>query len=108
MFKTHRGLSPDILREMPKISSYNLRRNNTFERRQVPCVYHGLKLLSFVGPKIRDLESLKVFKLKIKNRLALNELADCVELLYNKLCFFKAVRLTIIIVFIICYHLRCL
>ena len=35
MFKTHRGLSPDILREIfePKISLYNLRRNNTSERR---------------------------------------------------------------------------
>ena len=35
MFKIHRGLSPDILREIfvPKISLYNLRRNNTFERK---------------------------------------------------------------------------
>ena len=35
MFKTHRGLSPDILREIfvPKISLHNLRRSNTFERR---------------------------------------------------------------------------
>ena len=33
MFKIHRGLSPDILREIfvTKISLYNLRRNNTFE-----------------------------------------------------------------------------
>ena len=35
MFKIHCGLSPDILREifLPKLSSYNFRRNNTFERR---------------------------------------------------------------------------
>ena len=34
MFKIRRGLSPDILREIfvPKISLYNLRGNNTFER----------------------------------------------------------------------------
>ena len=76
MFKIHRGLSPDILREIfvPKISLYNLRRNNTFERRQVHSVYHGTESLSFLGPKISDLvplelkqlESLEVFKLKIK------------------------------------------
>ena len=40
MFKIHRGLSPDILREIfvPKINLYNLLRNNTFETRQVHSV----------------------------------------------------------------------
>ena len=54
MFKIHRGFSPDILREVfvPKISLYNLRRNNTFERRQVHSLYHGTESLSFLGPKI--------------------------------------------------------
>ena len=76
MFKNHRGLSPDILREMfvPKIGFYNLHRNNTFERSQVHSVYHNTESLSFLGPKIWDLvplelkqlESLEVFKLKIK------------------------------------------
>ena len=76
MFKIHWGLSPDIVREIivPKISLYDLRRNNTFERRQVHSVYHGTESLSVLGPKIRDLvplelkqlESLEVFKLKIK------------------------------------------
>ena len=75
LFKIHRGLSPDILREIfvPKISLYNLRRNNTFERRQVHSVYHGTELISFLGPKIWDLvllelkplENLAVIKLKI-------------------------------------------
>ena len=38
MFKIHRGLSPDVLREIfvTKISLYNLRRNNTFERLCLP------------------------------------------------------------------------
>ena len=76
MFKIHRGLSPDILREIfvPKINLYNLRRNHTFERRQVHSVYHGTESLSFLGPKIWDLvpleskqlENLDAFKLKIK------------------------------------------
>ena len=41
MFKTHRGLSPVILREtsVPKTSSYNLRRSDTFEKRKVHSVY---------------------------------------------------------------------
>ena len=58
----------------PKISLYNLRKNNTFDRGQVHSVYHGTENLSFLGPKIWDLvplelkqlESLEVFKLKIK------------------------------------------
>ena len=72
MFKIHTGLSADILREIfvPKISLYNLRTNNTFERCQVPSVYHSTESLSFLGPKIWDLvplelkqlESLEVFK----------------------------------------------
>ena len=81
MSKIHRGLSPDILREIfvPKITLYNLRRNNTFERRQVHSVYHRTESLSFPGPKIWDLmplelkqlENLEVFKLKIKKWIPL-------------------------------------
>ena len=58
-----------------KTSSYNLRRNDTFEKRQVHSVYHGTESSSFLSPKIRDLvpvklkqlESLTSLKLKIKN-----------------------------------------
>ena len=57
-----------------QISSYNIRSNNTFERHQFHSVYRGTEWLSFLGPKIWDLvplelkqlESLEVFKLKIK------------------------------------------
>ena len=76
MFQIHRSLSPDILKKIfePKTGLYNLRRNNIFERRQVHSVYQGTESPSFVGPKIWDLvplevkqlESLQVFKLKIK------------------------------------------
>ena len=40
MFKIHRGLSPEILREtfVPQTSSHNLRRNDTFEKRRVHSV----------------------------------------------------------------------
>ena len=49
MFKIYRGLSPEILREtyVPKTSLYNLRRNDTFEKRKVHSVYHGTESLSF-------------------------------------------------------------
>ena len=77
MFKIHRRLSPEILTEafVPKTSSYNLRRNDTFEKRRVHSVYHGTKSLSFLGPKIWDFvpvewkqsETLYSFKLKIRN-----------------------------------------
>ena len=76
-FKIHRGLPPEIAREtfVFKTSSYNLRRNDTFEKRQMHSPYHGTESLSFLGPKIWDLvpvelkqsESLDYFKLKIKN-----------------------------------------
>ena len=77
MFEIHRGLSSEILREtfVPKTSSYNLRRNDTFEKRKVHSVYHGTESLLFLGPKIWDLvpvelkqsETLYSFKLKIRN-----------------------------------------
>ena len=76
MFKIHKGMSPDVLREIfvPKISLYNLRRKNAYERCQVHSVYHGTETLSFLGPNIwglvplelKQLESFEVFKLKIK------------------------------------------
>ena len=42
MFKFHRALSPEILREtfVSKTSSYNLRKNDAFEKHQVHSVYH--------------------------------------------------------------------
>ena len=79
MFKIRRGLSPEILREtfVSKTSLYNLRRNDTFGKRQVHSLYHGTESLSFLGQKIWDLvpvelkqsENLDSFKLKIKNWL---------------------------------------
>ena len=57
IFKIHRGLSPEILREtfVCKASSYNLRRNDTFEKRKVHSVYHGTESSSSLCPKIWDL-----------------------------------------------------
>ena len=52
MFKIHRGFSPEILREtfVSKRSSFNLRRNDTFEKRPVDSLYHRTESFSFLGP----------------------------------------------------------
>ena len=39
----------------PKMSSYNLRNNNSFKRRRVNSVWHGTESVSYLGPKIWDL-----------------------------------------------------
>ena len=77
MFKIHGGLSLEILREtfLPKTSSYDRRRNDTFKKRKVHSVYHITESLSFLGPKIGDLvpvelkqsETLYSFKLEIRS-----------------------------------------
>ena len=66
MFKIYRDLSPDILREIfvPKISLYNFRKNNTFERRQIHSVYHGTESLSFQDPKVWNLMPLELKQLE--------------------------------------------
>ena len=53
MFKIHRGFAPEILREtfVSKTSFYNLLRNDTFEQRQVYCVYHSIESLSILKIK---------------------------------------------------------
>ena len=76
IFKINRGVSPEVPTEtfVSETSLFNLRTNDTFERRQVHSVYHGTELLSFLGPKIWDIlpaelkqsESLDSFKIKRK------------------------------------------
>ena len=39
----------------PKVSPYDLRNNNSFNRRRVNSVWHGTELVSYLGPKIWDL-----------------------------------------------------
>ena len=70
MFKIHRGLSPEILREtfLSKTNSYNLRRNDTFEKHKVHSVYHGTEPLSFLDPKIWDLAQVELKLLQIENK----------------------------------------
>ena len=76
MFKVKNNIAPEIMKELfaPKMSSYDLRNNNSFKRRRVKSVWHGTELVSYLGPKIWDLvpneikesESLNGFKFKIR------------------------------------------
>ena len=76
MFKVKNNIAPEIMKELfaSKMSSYDLRNNNSFKRRRVNSVWHGTESVSYLGPKIWDLvpneikksESLNGFKFKIK------------------------------------------
>ena len=76
MFKVKNNIALEIMKELfaPKMSSYDLRNNNSFKRRIVNSVWHGTESVSYLGPKIWDLvsneikesESLSGFKFKIK------------------------------------------
>ena len=75
MFKVKNNIAPEIMKELfaPKMSSYNLRNNNSFKRRRVKSVWHGTESKSYLGPKIwipseiKESESLNAFKFKIKD-----------------------------------------
>ena len=76
MFKVKNNIAPEIMKKLfaPKMSSYDLRNNDSFKRRRVNSVWHGTESVSYLGPKIWDLvpneikesESLNAFKFKIK------------------------------------------
>ena len=76
MFKVKNNIAPEIMKELfaPKMSSYDLRNNDSFQRRSVNSVWHGTESVSYLGPKVWDLvpneikesESLNGFKFKIK------------------------------------------
>jgi len=76
MFKVAKGVAPKILSDLFKVNNnnYNLRNQSYFQIPNVRTVYNGTESISFLGPKIwnivpeelRDLESLELFKTKIK------------------------------------------
>ena len=76
IFKVNMSLSPDLMNDIfsKRTNPYTLQRNDSFSIRQVSSVYHGTKSFSFLGPKIWELvpseikqtESLKIFKRRIK------------------------------------------
>ena len=77
MFKVANGMSPDIMNEIFQLreeSHYNLRYTSNFFIPLIHSVYHGSESTSYLGPKIwelippviRQIESFKRFKKKIK------------------------------------------
>ena len=57
MFKVKYNNAPEIMKERfaPKVSSDDLRNNDSFKRRRVRSVQHGTESVSYLGPKIQDL-----------------------------------------------------
>ena len=76
MFKVKNNIVPKFMKQLfaSKMSSYDLRNNNSIKRRRVNSVCHVTELVFYLGPKIWDLvpnetkesESLNEFKFKIK------------------------------------------
>ena len=54
MFKVKNNIAPEIMKELfaPKMSSYDLRNNDSFKRRRVNSAWHGIESVSYLGPKI--------------------------------------------------------
>ena len=54
MFKVKNNIAPKILKELfaTKMSSYDLRNNDSFKRKRVNSAWHGNELVSYLGPKI--------------------------------------------------------
>ena len=76
MFKVKNNIAPEIMKELfaPKMNPYDLRNIDSFKRRRVNTVWHGTESVSYLDPEIWDLapneikesESLKACKFKIK------------------------------------------
>ena len=54
IFKVKNNIAPEIIKELfsPKMSPYDLGNNNSFKRRRVNSVRHGIESVSCLGPKI--------------------------------------------------------
>ena len=53
IFKVKNNIALEIMKELsaPKMSSYDLRNNDSFKRRRVNFVWHGTESVSYLGPK---------------------------------------------------------
>ena len=77
IYKVLHDLSPTLMKEIFQLrnSKYNLRKNPTFETRDVKSVFYGNETISYLGPKIweqvpneiKKSASINIFKNKIKD-----------------------------------------
>jgi len=82
IFKVKCGLSPQILKEVFEIEEipYNLRNVTKFKSHRIRTIKYGIETPSYIGPKLwnslpceyKELNSLKEFKMKIKNWIPIN------------------------------------
>ena len=93
MFKIHRGLSSEILRGafVSTTSSYNLHRNNTFEKRTESLSFLGPKIWDLVPVELKQSETLYSFKLKIRNWVPFEFPCIICKTYMQQVDFFKAV-----------------
>ena len=77
MFRFYNRFSPPLMNNIFKLKaekSYNLRQVSEFSRPMVKSVYHGAESISYLGPKIwvilpeklKKVDNLEHFKMKIK------------------------------------------
>ena len=62
MFRVKNNFDTEIMKELfvPKISPYDLHNNKLFQRSRLTSVWHGTESVSYLGPKIWDLETNKI------------------------------------------------
>ena len=60
IFKVKNNIALEIMKELsaPKMSSYDLRNNDSFKIRRVNFVWHGTESVSYLGPKKMGFSSL--------------------------------------------------
>jgi len=76
MFKIKNNLSPSFMKSIfpPSTHSYNLRKDVSFQSKNIHSVYHGTETITFRGPRlwgnvpieIKNSSSLSIFKAKIR------------------------------------------
>ena len=62
MFRVKNNFDTEIMKEVlvPKISPYDLHNIKLFQRSRLTSAWHGSESVSYLGPKIWDLETNKI------------------------------------------------
>ena len=63
---------------------------STFERRRVPCFWHGTESKSLLGPKMRDLWKSEILmsKMKMKMRKWVSKVVEMVKIKVELYCYY--------------------
>ena len=69
-YKLHHGLAPELMNDLKRDVTYNIKNNSTFETRNRESIFYGSEKIPFLRPKIwellpsniKDSENLNIFK----------------------------------------------